>query len=136
MRTLAFSAAALCALLAGPVKAAAVFGVALAARGENVDLHGFANGVFRHKVRTIFTLLSVFTAFLLFGLLDAVRSGFAITGQSGANRLLTASRISFGLPLRNSVRCTSLMSVFGWLGGFKGSSVNGGAFPPAPKPEA
>jgi TROVE domain len=34
-----------------PVKAAAVFGVALAARGENVDLHGFANGVFRHKVR-------------------------------------------------------------------------------------
>jgi hypothetical protein len=34
-----------------PVKAAAVFGVALAARGENVDLYGFANGVFRHKVR-------------------------------------------------------------------------------------
>ena len=34
-----------------PVKAAAVFGVALAARGEQVDLHGFADGVFRHKVR-------------------------------------------------------------------------------------
>ncbi len=34
-----------------PVKAAALFGVALAARGENVDLHGFANGVFRHEVR-------------------------------------------------------------------------------------
>jgi hypothetical protein len=33
-----------------PVKAAAVFGVALAARGERVDLHGFADGVFRHKV--------------------------------------------------------------------------------------
>jgi hypothetical protein len=33
-----------------PVKAAAVFGVALAARGEQVDLHGFADGVFRHKV--------------------------------------------------------------------------------------
>lgn len=33
-----------------PVKAAAVFGIALAARGELVDLHGFADGVFRHKV--------------------------------------------------------------------------------------
>lgn len=34
-----------------PVKAAAVFGVALAANGEQVDLHGFASGVFRHPVR-------------------------------------------------------------------------------------
>ena len=33
-----------------PVKAAAVFGVALAARGEKVDLYGFADGVFRHDV--------------------------------------------------------------------------------------
>jgi hypothetical protein len=33
-----------------PVKAAAVFGVALAARGERVDLYGFADGVFRHPV--------------------------------------------------------------------------------------
>lgn len=31
-------------------KAAAVFGVALAAKGEKVDLHGFADGVFRHDV--------------------------------------------------------------------------------------
>jgi hypothetical protein len=33
-----------------PVKAAAVFGIALAARGEQIDLHGFADGAFRHKV--------------------------------------------------------------------------------------
>jgi len=33
-----------------PAKAAAVFGVALAAKGERVDLHGFADGVFRHTV--------------------------------------------------------------------------------------
>lgn len=33
-----------------PAKAAAVFGVALAAKGEQVDLHGFADGVFRHIV--------------------------------------------------------------------------------------
>ncbi len=34
-----------------PVKAAAVFGVALAARGGEVDLYGFADGTFRHRVR-------------------------------------------------------------------------------------
>jgi TROVE domain len=33
-----------------PAKAAAVFGVALAAKGERVDLHGFADGVFGHAV--------------------------------------------------------------------------------------
>lgn len=33
-----------------PAKAAAVFGVALAAKGEQVDLCGFADGVFRHDV--------------------------------------------------------------------------------------
>jgi hypothetical protein len=33
-----------------PVRAAAVFGIALAAKGEQIDLHGFASGVFRHEV--------------------------------------------------------------------------------------
>ena len=33
-----------------PAQAAAVFGVALAAKGERVDLHGFADGVFHHRV--------------------------------------------------------------------------------------
>jgi hypothetical protein len=33
-----------------PAKAAAVFGVALAAKGERVDLRGFADGVFAHEV--------------------------------------------------------------------------------------
>lgn len=55
--------------------------------------------LFRRKVRTIFTLLSILTAFLLFGLLDSVRSGFASAGQAGTNRLITASKINFGLPL-------------------------------------
>jgi hypothetical protein len=36
--------------LHGQVAQSAVFGVALAARGERVDLHGFADGVFRHPV--------------------------------------------------------------------------------------
>lgn len=33
-----------------PAKAAAVFGTALAVKGENVDLYGFANHAFAHKV--------------------------------------------------------------------------------------
>lgn len=34
-----------------PAQAATLFGVILAARGDRVDLHGFADGVFRHEVR-------------------------------------------------------------------------------------
>ena len=34
-----------------PAKAAAVFGFALGAKGERVDVVGFANGTFRHRVR-------------------------------------------------------------------------------------
>lgn len=33
-----------------PVEAAAIFGVSLAAKGQQVDLHGFADGVFTHDV--------------------------------------------------------------------------------------
>ncbi|MFI6097169.1 TROVE domain-containing protein [Lentzea sp. NPDC051213] len=33
-----------------PAKAAAVFGVALGAKGERVDVHGFADGTFRHDI--------------------------------------------------------------------------------------
>ena len=38
--------------------------------------------LFRHRVRTVLTLLSVVVAFLLFGLLDSVRTTFASFGQS------------------------------------------------------
>jgi len=53
--------------------------------------------LFRRKTRTILTLLSIIMAFLLFGLLDAVRTSFAQVGQSaaGAERLQTGSRLSF-----------------------------------------
>src|SRR5882757_9444463 len=40
--------------------------------------------LFRRKARTILTLLSVFAAFVLFGLLDTVRSSFANAGQTTA----------------------------------------------------
>jgi hypothetical protein len=41
-----------------PVTAAAVFGVTLAKRGNDVDLHGFADGVFGHKMRQSASVLT------------------------------------------------------------------------------
>ena len=59
------------------------------------------SALFRRKTRTLFTLLSVLAAFLLFGLLDSVRTAFANAGQSvaGASRLITISKVSFTLEL-------------------------------------
>ena len=60
--------------------------------------------LFRSRTRTLFTLLSVVTAFLLFGMLDSVRVAFSTGGASveGANRLIVASRLSITqtLPIR------------------------------------
>ena len=62
--------------------------------------------LFRHKPRTIFTLLSVLAAFLLFGLLDSVRSAFIHAGEGipGADRLVTNGKIRFGVPLPRSLQ--------------------------------
>jgi putative ABC transport system permease protein len=60
-------------------------------------MHLIWASLFRRKTRTILTLVSIVAAFLLFGLLDAVRTSFAEAGQSanGAQRLQTGSRLSF-----------------------------------------
>jgi putative ABC transport system permease protein len=60
-------------------------------------LHLVWAALFRRKLRTFLTLVSIITAFLLFGLLDAVRVGFDQAGQSanGAMRLQTGARLSF-----------------------------------------
>jgi putative ABC transport system permease protein len=53
--------------------------------------------LFRRKTRTILTLVSIAAAFLLFGMLDAVRTSFDQAGKSanGAQRLQTGSKLSF-----------------------------------------
>ena len=59
--------------------------------------------LFRSKTRTLLTLLSVVTAFLLFGMLDSVRVAFNSGGSvDGANRMITTSRLSItqSLPVR------------------------------------
>lgn len=80
----------------------------------------------RSKVRTVFTVLSVMTAFLLFGLVDSVRGTFASAAASvaGAQRLMTFSKISFTQPLPMSlleriqaVPGVQEVSYCGWFGG-------------------
>src|ERR1039457_117146 len=67
--------------------------------------HLIWSAMFRRQTRTIFTLLSVLAAFLLFGLLDSVRSAFANAGAgvAGVDRLGTVSKISFTLSLPKSL---------------------------------
>lgn len=82
--------------------------------------------LFRRKTRTIFTLLSVLAAFLLFGMLDAVRTAFnAPPSAAGANRLVVSSRISIIQPLPQSLlpRIQAISGVkdvayANWFGGY------------------
>src|SRR5690606_35469181 len=82
--------------------------------------------LFRRKTRTFLTLVSILAAFLLFGLLDGVRSSFAQAGQTanGAQRLQTQSRLSFIqtlpislLPRIQQVDGVSAVSYANWFGG-------------------
>jgi len=62
----------------------------------------FAN-LLRKKTRTVLTMLSIVTAFLLFGLLQAVNVLFSAGADFvGATRLVTQARVSFtqSLPMR------------------------------------
>lgn len=80
----------------------------------------------RRKLRTFFTLVSIVTSFLLFGLLDAVRVGFEQAGQSanGAQRLQTSGKLSFIqlLPMSLGARIAQIDGVkdvtyANWFGG-------------------
>ncbi|HLT45439.1 MAG TPA: FtsX-like permease family protein [Luteimonas sp.] len=82
--------------------------------------------LFRRKTRTFLTLISILAAFLLFGLLDGVRSSFEQAGQTanGAQRLQTQSRLSFiqTLPISlypriQQVDGVSAVSYASWFGG-------------------
>ncbi len=68
-------------------------------------LHLVWAALLRRKTRTLFTLLSVLAAFLLFGLLDSVHSAFdaASHNVAGVDRLVTVSKVSFTLSLPKSL---------------------------------
>lgn len=89
-------------------------------------LHLIWAALFRRKLRTFLTLVSIVTAFLLFGLLDAVRVGFDQAGQSanGAQRLQTGAKLSFIqlLPMSLGARIAQIDGVkettfANWFGG-------------------
>jgi putative ABC transport system permease protein len=82
--------------------------------------------LFRRKTRTLLTLVSILAAFLLFGLLDGVRSSFEQAGQTanGAERLQTQSRLSFIqtlpislLPRIQQVDGVRAVTYASWFGG-------------------
>jgi putative ABC transport system permease protein len=57
----------------------------------------------RRKIRTIFTTASIFIAFLLFGVLMAIKAAFSMgIDVAGADRLMTIHRVSFIQPLPRS----------------------------------
>lgn len=63
-------------------------------------VHLIWTDLLRKKTRTLLTVLSIVVAFLLFGLLDAVRVAFTVhESVEGASRLITSSRLSIIQPL-------------------------------------
>jgi putative ABC transport system permease protein len=59
--------------------------------------------IWRRKVRTIFTILSVFIAFVLFGLLMTIRAAFSVgVEMAGIDRLIVIHKISLIMPLPES----------------------------------
>jgi putative ABC transport system permease protein len=88
--------------------------------------------LFHRRARTTLTLLSVVTAFLLFGLLDGIRIAFnPVSSEAGNLRMFTIARFSVrGLPQSLATRFTSVSGVrqvtwAGFLGGHFQDPRNG-----------
>src|SRR5207249_4099045 len=56
--------------------------------------------VWRRRIRTTFTLLSVFIAFLLFGIVMTIRAAFSLgVDVAGLDRLVLINKVTLILPL-------------------------------------
>ena len=83
------------------------------------------SSLWRKKIRTIFTLLSVFVAFLLFGLLMTIRGAFSFgVDIAGIDRLVLIHKVSLIMPLPVSYKerlastpGVALVSHQTWFGG-------------------
>ncbi|MEA3106358.1 MAG: putative transport system permease protein [Gammaproteobacteria bacterium] len=89
--------------------------------------------LWRKKTRTIFTLLSVVIAFLLFGVLETVDYAFSnpSAGATGADKLITTNKYSITLPLPfaatqqiRSVPGVEEVTWITWFGGYYQESKN------------
>lgn len=84
-------------------------------------------GLWRKRTRTIFTLLSILFAFLLFGMLQGVNQAFVTAmGATNVSRMFTESRISMiePLPISYAARIAQVPGVQGvsygvWFGGYQ-----------------
>ncbi|MGD8323466.1 MAG: ABC transporter permease [Gammaproteobacteria bacterium] len=96
-------------------------------------------GLWRRKIRTILTLLSIVVAFALFGLMEGVTAGLddAIDGLTDESRLMVQSRVNIIEPMPiayvpriQSVDGVSDIAVYGYFGGYfqdERNQVNTGA---------
>src|SRR5262245_51755713 len=79
----------------------------------------------RRKLRLVFTLLSIILAFLMFGMLDALRFSLAQSvNLTGADRLITISKVSIidSFPLSYYQKAQAVQGVkavvhLNWFGG-------------------
>lgn len=86
----------------------------------------------RRKIRTIFTTLSIFIAFLLFGFLMAIKAAFTMgVDVAGADRLMTIHKVSFIQPLPKSyqdrisaVEGVTAITHANWFGGIYQDPAN------------
>jgi putative ABC transport system permease protein len=88
--------------------------------------------MWRRKIRTTFTLLSVFVAFLLFGILMTIRTAFSLgVDIAGLDRLILIHKVSLIMPLPVSYKAR-LQQVAGvdiathqtWFGGIYQEPAN------------
>jgi putative ABC transport system permease protein len=90
------------------------------------------HSLWRRKVRTIFTLLSLFVAFLLFGLLMTIRAVFTLgVDIAGIDRLMVVDKISIinSLPFAYQARLRAVPGVENathntWFGGIYKDPAN------------
>jgi len=79
----------------------------------------------RRKLRLVFTFISILLAFLMFGMLDALRTSLAgVVNVVGADRLLVQSKVNMIVPLPRAyyekIRATpgvKAAASFNWFGG-------------------
>jgi putative ABC transport system permease protein len=91
--------------------------------------------LWRRKIRTTFTLLSIFIAFFLFGILMTIRAAFSIgVDLAGMDRLILIHKISLIMPLPQAyenrlqmVPGVDIVSNSNWFGGVYQDQKN--AFP-------
>ncbi len=79
----------------------------------------------RRKLRLVFTLLSIILAFLMFGMLDALRTSLSqAVNLTGADRLITISKVSIidSFPVSHYEKVRAVQGVssvvhLNWFGG-------------------